>query len=151
MQPVTTIREATAADAAPISAVILAALWGSNAADYPPGVIEDTAPNFAPERLVDLMAMRRTWIAVRGDAIVGTASLQGDGVRTVFVLPAAQAGGIGVSLMRQVETFARSRQIASLTVPSSITAVGFYRKLGYVALRDEYWRSVRTILMRKDL
>jgi GNAT superfamily N-acetyltransferase len=151
MQSLTIIREATPADAAPISAVILAALWGSNAADYPPGVIEDTAPNFAPDRLVDLMAMRRTWIAVRGDAIVGTASLQGDGVRTVFVLPAAQAGGIGVSLMRQVETFARGRQIASLTVPSSITAVNFYRKLGYVALRDEYWRNVRTILMRKDL
>jgi ribosomal protein S18 acetylase RimI-like enzyme len=72
-------------------------------------------------------------------------------IRTVFVLPAAQAGGIVVSLIRQVETFARGRQIASLTVPSSITAVNFYRKLGYVALRDEYWRNVRTILMRKDL
>jgi hypothetical protein len=50
-----------------------------------------------------------------------------------------------------VETFARGRQIASLTVPSSITAVNFYRKLGYVVLREQYWRNVRTILMRKDL
>jgi GNAT superfamily N-acetyltransferase len=151
MQPLTIIREATPADAAPISAVIRAALWGNNAADYPPGIIEEIAPSFAPDRLVDLMAQRRTWVAESAGAIVGTASLQGDGVRTVFVLPAAQAGGIGIGLMRQVETFARGRQIASLTVPSSITAVNFYRKLGYVVLREQYWRNVRTILMRKEL
>lgn len=53
--------------------------------------------------------------------------------------------------MRQVETFGRGRRIASLTVPSSVTAVNFYRKLGYVVARDQYWRNVRTILMRKEL
>jgi len=36
-------------------------------------------------------------------------------------------------------------------VPSSITAAGFYRKLGFVFVRDEFHGDERTIIMKKDI
>ena len=58
--------------------------------------------------------------------IIGTASLQGSVVRTVFVDPDHQGKGIGARLMDVVESLARARSIATLSVPSSLTAQGFY-------------------------
>jgi GNAT superfamily N-acetyltransferase len=84
--------------------------------------------------------------------VVATAGLEGDTVCAVFVEPARQRGGFGAILMRHLEELARSRGIAALIVPASITAQGFYRRLGYVAtgtLEDR--RYGRVILMQRSL
>jgi hypothetical protein len=41
------------------------------------------------------------------------------------------------------------RKIAKLTVPSSITAEGFYQKIGYVKLRETYEGVEKITIMSK--
>ena len=51
--------------------------------------------------------------------------------------------------MNHLEEVARKQNIHCLSVSSSITAEGFYRRLGYNALRSEYYGEERTIIMQK--
>ncbi|WP_350446368.1 GNAT family N-acetyltransferase [Pseudomonas solani] len=145
------IRTATPDDAAGISQVVLLALAESNARDYPPAVIASVQANFGPEQVRGLLAAREVLVAEEAGCVIGTASLDGDVVRTVFVAPGAQGLGVGRRLMEQVEALARERGIAVLKVPSSITAEGFYAGLGFQAVQQIIRGEERTIVMERSL
>lgn len=145
------VRRAEIADAEAISRVVLLALRETNAADCPPEVIEAVAASFSPEEVRSRFASRAVFVATLDGRVVGTASLDGETLRTVFVDPERQAQGMGRALVRAVGDLARARGIATLAVPSSITAEGFYRKLGFAPVRDEFHGSERTIVMEKRL
>jgi len=145
------IRRAVPDDAGDISGVILRALKETNARDYPPHVIAAVAANFSPERVLAQLARRQAYVAVVQGAIVGTASLDGDVIRSVYIDPVHQGKGIGAQLMDVLEALAREQSVGTLGVPSSITAEGFYRKRGYVFVRDEFHGEERTIIMKKDV
>jgi predicted N-acetyltransferase YhbS len=145
------IRPATNADSEGISHTITRALLQTNAQDYPPEIIDALVSNFTSEKVTSLIANRQVYVAVAGGRIVGTASLQGSVVRTVFVDPDHQGKRIGAKLMDVVERFARERSIETLSVQSSLTAEGFYRKFGYVPVRESLHENERTIIMQKHL
>lgn len=147
----TTIRPARDDDADAISGVILRALRETNAKDYTDEIIERIGRSFSPEAVRELIGKRTVFVAVDGNRIVGTASLDGSVVRTVFVAPDVQARGIGKLLMVEVERTARGRNIQALTVPSSITAESFYARLGFIAVRDSHHGDERTIIMERSL
>lgn len=146
-----TIRPALEDDADHISAVILSALRETNAKDYTEEIIERVERSFSPNAVLQLIGKRTMFVATVGSRVVGTASLDGSVVRTVFVAPDAQAQGIGKLLMAEVERTARERNIPSLTVPSSVTAESFYARLGFKAVRDSYYGDERTIIMQRSL
>lgn len=146
-----TIRPALSDDAADISAVILRALRETNAKDYTGEIIARVEQSFSPDAVRALIAKRTVVVAIIGNRLVGTASLDGSVVRTVFVAPDVQARGIGKLLMAEVEHIARARNIAALTVPSSVTAEAFYARLGFKAVRDSYHGAERTIIMERSL
>ena len=146
-----TIGPALAEDAADISAVILRALRETNVKDYSGEIIASVERSFSPDAVLALMAKRIVFVATIGDRLVGTASLDGSVVRTVFVAPDVQARGIGKLLMAEIERIARERNIGSLSVPSSVTAEGFYARLGFRAMRDSYHGDERTIIMERSL
>lgn len=146
-----TIRSALENDADEISAVILRALRETNAKDYTDEIIERVERSFSPGAVRQLVGKRTVFVAAIGRRVVGTASLDGSVVRTVFVAPDVQAQGIGKLLMAEIERTARERNIASLTVPSSITAETFYARLGFIAVRDSYHGDERTIIMERLL
>lgn len=129
------IRRAVVADADAISRTVTRALRETNAADYAPEIIEAAAANFSSEKVRSRFADRITLVATQSGRVVGTASLQKRTARTVFVDPEHQARGIGTALMQAVEQAAVAQGTEVLTVPSSVTAEGFYRNLGFVALR----------------
>lgn len=145
------IRRATAADAEGVSRVVTRALRETNARDYAPHVIDRLVANFSPDRVASQIASRRAYVAVKDGVVVGTASLSDGVVKTVFVDPDHQSKGIGVQLMGAVERAARDLMVATLSVPSSVTAEGFYAKLGFVPLREEHHGDERTIVMTKDI
>ncbi|MET4216924.1 GNAT superfamily N-acetyltransferase [Bradyrhizobium sp. LB7.2] len=120
-----TIRLAREDDAAAISAVILRALRETNAKDYTGETIERVERSFSPEVVLQLIGKRTVFVAAIGSRVVGTASLDGSVVRTVFVAPDVQARGIGRLLMAEIERTACARNIPSLTVPASVTAETF--------------------------
>jgi GNAT superfamily N-acetyltransferase len=121
------IKCATEADAEGISRMVIRALRETNAKDYPPEVISALVSNFSPERVAGLIANRQVYVAIADGIIIGTASLQGSVVRTVFVDPDHQGKGIGARLMDVVESIARARSITKLSLHSSITADSFYK------------------------
>lgn len=148
-----TIRPALDDDAAEISAVILRALRETNAKDYTSEIIARVERSFSPGAVLHLIGKRTVFVATIGSRLVGTASLDGDVVRTVFVAPdaQAQAQGIGKLLMAEIERTARERNVPLLTVPSSVTAEPFYARLGFKAVRDSYHGDERTIMMERSL
>lgn len=102
------VRPATSRDAAAISCVVIAALRESNSQDYPPDVIAQVEQSFSPEAITTQLTKRRVFVALLGENIIGTAGLDGDVVRSVFVDPAHQKGGIGRHLMDVIHTTAAS-------------------------------------------
>lgn len=136
------VRQALETDAPAISRVIVQALRTSNSQDYSPAVIARVEQSFSPEALLGLMA--------RGQ-VVGTASLEGDVVRTVFVAPDRQGLGIGRALMLHVEELAGASGVQALRVPSSLTAQAFYARLGYAVVREVVEGEERTIVMARAL
>lgn len=145
------IREATDEDATAISHVIVAALRESNSQDYSAAVIAQVEMSFSPQAIRRFLTERQVYVATLGDDIIATASLDQATVRSVFVAPSRQGSGTGSALMAAVESAAASNGVSQLRVPSSITAEGFYRSLGYSIIRDEYHGEERTIIMEKSL
>jgi GNAT superfamily N-acetyltransferase len=145
------IRLARESEAEAISVVILSALRETNAKDYSQDIIARVEQSFDPASVRRLMGNRTVFVAIRGGEVVGTASLDGAVVRTVFVSPSVQGQGVGTRLMAEIERTARTNNIAVLTVPSSITAEPFYAKIGFKAVRDSYHGDERTITMERTL
>ena len=145
------IRSAALADANAISRLIIQTLIEVNTKDYPDSVIREVIQNFSEEKIIERMKLRRIFVITNRENIIGTASLEGTLVKTVFVLPSEQGKNIGSLLMNHLENIARKEHIDSLTVQSSLTAEGFYRKIRYKVLRNEYYGKEKTIIMEKSL
>ena len=131
--------------------MIVRALRETNARDYSPENMARLEKAFSPDAVRGLMAKRKMFVALSDGRIVGTASLEGNVVRTVFVAPDVQSQGVGRRLMAQLEEVARGDGVAALVVPSSVTAEKFYAKLGFTAVRDSYHGDERTIIMERPL
>jgi GNAT superfamily N-acetyltransferase len=145
------VREATAEDAVAISNVAVRARRQANAKDYDPEIIEAIVGNFSPDGIATRMRDRLVFVAVAGEEILGTAGLDGSTVRSVFVRPDWHRNGIGAALMCKIEESAILQGVHRLAEPSSVTAEGFYRQLGFASVRDEFHGNERTIVMTKQL
>lgn len=145
------VRLSTESDAKEIGEMVRRTLEISNSKDYPHNVIERIQGSFSTSAILNLMRKRVVFVAELNGRMIGTASLERDVVRTVFVDPSIQRNGVGTLLMQSVEHFARTRGDTNLRVPSSITAQSFYRCLGYEFVRETYFGDERTILMEKAL
>jgi GNAT superfamily N-acetyltransferase len=146
-----TVRRARDEDAAAVSAVVRRAVRVGNARDYPPEVIERVARSFGPAEMQGFIAQQTVFVASVAGSVVGTASLNGNRVRTVFVAPDMQGRGIGRQLMQAVEQAALADAAAEVMLQATITAEGFYARLGYVAVREIDDGVERTIVMRRRL
>lgn len=145
------IRVANINDAEDISKLIIKTLQESNTKDYSTKIIEEVIKNFSPTKITSRMAQRQIFIAVEQSELIGTASLEKNMVRSVFVLPSKQMKNVGLQLMTYLENTAKAQNIHHLIVPSSITAEGFYKKLDYKVVGEEYYGEERTIIMEKHL
>ncbi|WAJ38807.1 GNAT family N-acetyltransferase [Pseudomonas sp. GOM7] len=145
------IRAAQPDDAPAISRVIVETLRISNARDYAAHVIAQVEKNFTAERVAQLIATRRVLVAEQARQLLGTASLDGHVVRSVFVTPSAQGQGVGQALMAALERLARAQGITELRVPASLTAQGFYRHLGFVLQREVLEGDERILIMARQL
>jgi N-acetylglutamate synthase-like GNAT family acetyltransferase len=146
-----TIRKARPEEAAIISSLVLRTVRISNASDYPAPAIEQLVVNFAPDKIAQRMAERDTFVADAAGRIVGTIALGGDRLRTLFVEPELQGSGLGAHLVAHLEAIARRSGVSELTLSSSLTAHGFYERLGYRTVRREEHDGVSTYLMVKTL
>ena len=136
-----------------MSRLIVRAIRETNARDYEPLIIEALAANFAAPEVERRMRERLVFIARIGEEAVGTVSLAPSAprVHSVFVDPSRQGQGIGAALMAFIEKRALKLGHERLSLSSSLTAVSFYRKLGYEGTEGEVRQGgIRTVLMSKS-
>jgi GNAT superfamily N-acetyltransferase len=151
MDPTAVIRPAQNRDAVQISALIQHTLRISNAQDYSPAVIDRVADNFTAKAVLDFIRHRIVLVATQAGMVTGTASLDGDAVKTVFVDPDMQRRGIGRQLMTAIEALAQRNGVTTLWVNASLTARPFYICLGYAEVEEVLNGEERTILMEKHI
>ena len=134
-----TIRRFVPADAGEVREVIHRGLREINGKDYPETRIEEYCDYFTVEKIGNQAETAHMYVAV-SDAgrVVGTGTIApfwGSGTEsillTIYVLPDLIGHGIGTAIIHVLEEdeyFLRAKRIE---VPSSVTAVNFYRKMGY--------------------
>src|SRR3954469_23709436 len=99
------IRRATAADAAAVREIVLLALRETNAQDYPASVIERLV-SALPDKVASNLETWCAFVAIVDKRVVGTGSLNGQTVSSVYVHPDYQRRGIATRLMDAVENAA---------------------------------------------
>ena len=145
------VRLAGEEDAVAISDVILASLRQTDVKNYPPKVIRQIEQSFSPSAVQHLIAEKTVIVAFSGNHIYGTASLDGNRVRTVFVAPDIQRKGVGRRLVEELERTARGGNAPMLEVASSVAAEPFFTELGFKPVRNSYYGKECTIIMERHL
>ena len=133
-----------------VSEVIRTTLDISNRKDYSPEFIEENIRSHSPEVILSRAKEAHFYVATYGDKVIGCGGITGYWGRveesyllSVFVLPEYQGKGIGRSIIETLESDEYFCRAWRTEVGSSLTAVQFYRKMGYtykdgVTTPDEY-------------
>lgn len=128
----------------------------SNRPDYPKKVIDyQLYEHYTLDWIKSTKKEKYFIIALLNDQIVGTGALKGNEIQNMFVDPDFQCKGIGKTLINHLESYARDLGFKSIKLNSSITAINFYRKLGYKIEEEEIveWlgERIRSVKMNRTL
>ncbi len=132
------IRTLREKDAEEVSALIAATLRTTNSKDYSAEYIENEVKALQPQNILERAGWTHFYVFCEDGKIVGCGAIgpfwgktDESSLFTIFVLPEYQGQGIGrkiIETLEEDEYFLRAKRIE---IPASITAVPFYRKMGY--------------------
>ena len=125
------IRKFVPEDAEKLSQLIVRNLRLVNIQDYSKETIEALATYFATDKIIDLATNSYTIVCTHEGHIVGTAVLDEDRVRNVFVEVEMHKQGVGRLLMAAIEAHAIEINLIKIYLYAGLSAQGFYSKLGY--------------------
>ena len=132
------LRRFRSGDEFAVSEVIRTTLTVSNSRDYSPEVIKYNIESHSPEVMAKRAAESHFYVAVDGKKIIGCGGITGYWGSTtesylisVFILPEYQKRGIGRKIIEALEADEYFLRAWRTEVGSSLTAVNFYRKMGY--------------------
>jgi GNAT superfamily N-acetyltransferase len=146
------IRRMEERDLVRVSALIQNTLLVSNSADYDLEIVGNLIIAFSPSQLRAIAKKRWIYICEENGAVLGTIGLEDNRVYNFFVAPDRQGSGVGRELLDFVEGMARKEGWEKLSVASSLTAVAFYRNMGYVRKGEQDNETYgRTVTMEKRL
>lgn len=132
------IRRFREEDAEAVSALVIKTVRISNVKDYTPELMEEVVKNMQPANILERAGWIHFYVVEDEGGIIGCGAIgpywgktDESGLFTIFVLPEYQGRGAGrliIETLEQDEFFLRAKRIE---IPSSITAVNFYRRFGY--------------------
>ena len=121
-----------------VSDVICTTLAISNRKDYSPAFIEENIRSHSPNIISERAKEAHFFVAMDGETIIGCGGITGYWGSTeesylisIFVLPGHQGKGVGRKIVEALEADEYFRRAWRTEVGSSLTAVSFYRKMGY--------------------
>ena len=125
-------------DAEKVSSMIIRTERITNSKDYSEEWINAFEKRVQPSLIIERAGWTHFYVVEENDTIIGCGAIgpywgseTESSLFSIFVLPEYQCKGIGrkiVETLEQDEYFLRAKRIE---IPASITAVNFYRKLGY--------------------
>ncbi|MEK6894619.1 MAG: GNAT family N-acetyltransferase [Nanoarchaeota archaeon] len=124
-------------DASEISSLIRRSILNRNNIDYTVSQINSIAKYYSPENIMNDFDRKFIVVCLDKNKIVGTGTLFGDELMTLFIDPDYQKKGIGKKLMDILEEEAKKKGILRVWVVSTLTAVNFYRKLNYSFVKEK--------------
>ena len=132
------IRRFTENDAEKVSTLIIRTEKITNSKDYSEEAIDALEKRAQPSDILERAGWTHFYVVEENDTIVGCGAIgpywgseTESSLFNIFVSPEYQGKGIGrkiIETLEQDEYFLRAKRVE---VPASITAVNFYRKLGY--------------------
>lgn len=132
------IRAFTDGDEYAVANVVKATLRISNSRDYPEEYIEENIKSHSAETIRERAKESHFYVACDGETVIGCGGITGywgskteSYLVTIFVLPAYQGRGIGKLIIDTLEADEYFLRAWRTEVGSSLTAVNFYRKMGY--------------------
>jgi len=133
------IRKYEDGDAAELSGIVRRNFLEVNIRDYPAEAMARLAMDYSADKIRSIAALAHMYVACDKAKSVGCGSIASfwgsvteSILLTIFVLPEYHGRGVGrmiVQALEQDELFVRASRIE---IPASITACGFYEKMGYV-------------------
>lgn len=125
-------------DANEVSNLIKRNLFEVNIKDYDLALMKKTSQMMEPNNIISKSSYSHIYVVIEDNKIIGTGSIakyfgkEDEAILlSIFVLPELHKNGIGSLIINTLEKddfFITSKRIE---IPSSITAVEFYRKHGY--------------------
>ena len=76
------------------------------------------------------------FVAVEKSIVIGFSSIKDNTVMAVYVSELGIGKGVGSKLYFTLENLAKERGVKELSLTSSLTARGFYKKLGFAELEE---------------
>jgi GNAT superfamily N-acetyltransferase len=146
-----TVRRFCPSDADTLSKIITRCLREVNSKDYPASLIEKMCTHFTPDTIRSLAEQREMYVAELDGETVGTVSRHENKVYTMFVNPDCAGSGVGSRLMGHIEGLAAGEGYDFMETGASITAHDFYRKRGYVDVRESETEFGLNYILRKPL
>lgn len=132
------IRRFEEKDAKKVSELIIDTLRKTNIKDYSADSIENYVNNFQPENILKRASWTHFYVVEEKSNIIGCGAIapywdkiDESSLFTIFISAEYQGKGIGrkiIETLEKDEYFLRAKRIE---VPASITAVQFYKKMGY--------------------
>lgn len=109
-----------------------------NSRDYPAQHMAEMAAEYDAAKIQSVADRGHMYVAVEGEVILGVGAICPKAERpeecellTIFVLPDQQGRGVGRRIMEALERDDFFRAARRVTIPASLTAHGFYARLGY--------------------
>lgn len=133
-----TIRRFETGDETAVSELIKDTLIVSNSADYPESYIRETIESHSAKTIAKQTKEGHMYVAQADGVIIGCGGITGywgstteSYLLSIFVHPEYQGLGIGRRIVQTLEADEYFLRAWRTEVGSSITAVNFYRHLGY--------------------
>ena len=127
-------------DSKTLASIIRKCLVTINSKDYSKKIISKMSKKFSPQNIIKLSKTRSIFVAVEELRLIGTASLKKNRILSVFVEPDLHKQGIGRKLVKHLEIIAITWGYNNIEIPSNITAMKFYEKLGYKKIKKNVSR-----------
>ena len=125
-------------DADAVQNIIHRGLREINGKDYPAEMMEDFCHYFTIARILDQANTAHMYVAEQDQQILGTGTIapcwgsETESILlTIYILPEFIGRGIGSAIVKTLEQDDYFLRAERIEIPSSVTAVKFYRKHGY--------------------
>lgn len=133
-----TIRLFQPEDAQGVTDLIATTMRTTNSADYPPHYIEEAISNMQPKDIIRRASWTHYYVICEGDQIIACGAIgpywnseTESSLFNIFVHPEYQGRGLGRKIIETVEADEYALRARRIEIPASITAVEFYKKMGY--------------------